>query len=83
MDHSYSKIIEVQPLKNKNHRELEIVSLINSLNDVGGSHSETLGFSLESLLNKGLAWVLLSWNIHIDRFPQFKEKIRIKRRSKY
>lgn len=78
MNHSYTKNVEVRLLETNHDQELNIVCLVDHLNDVGGSHLESLGYSLESLFKKGYAWILLSWNIHIDKLPPLKEKIQIK-----
>ena len=47
------------------------------MNNTAKSHSESLGYSFESLYRKGYSWILLSWNIRIGQLPMLGEKIHI------
>jgi len=58
-------------------KRLSPVNLIDYLSDSACSHSESLGFSLESLYKKGFSWILLSWNIMIDQLPGLEEKFQV------
>ena len=64
--------------RNQNHNQHEtLVTLIDCLNDTAVSHSELLGYPLETLFKKGYAWILLFWNIEVIQLPRFGEKISI------
>jgi medium-chain acyl-[acyl-carrier-protein] hydrolase len=77
MEQSFKKTFEVHLYETKHNQQLNPVKLIDYLNDTAGSHSESLGYSLESLYKKEYSWILLSWNIGIDQLPQLREKIDI------
>ncbi len=55
--------------------QLNPVRMIEYFNDTAGSHSESVGYSLESLFRRGYAWILLSWNIMVNQFPRLEENI--------
>lgn len=60
------------------HRKrLTLPGLINYFQDCSIFQSEMLGQGIEYLKKHGRAWVLLSWQIVINRYPELNEKVRI------
>jgi len=54
---------------------LSLEALMNYFQDASTFQSEELGVGLEPLYNLGLAWVVSSWQIEIDRFPKLLEEV--------
>lgn len=59
-------------------KKLLITSLMNFFSDVAIQQSENLGVGLGYLKEKGTAWVIYKWDIHLKRYPMFNEKIRVR-----
>ncbi|MBP8717829.1 MAG: hypothetical protein KBI07_01885 [Candidatus Atribacteria bacterium] len=77
MKESFKKNLVIPlPETSDNHR-LEPVKLIDYLNNTAGYHSDSIGYSFDSLWKRGYCWILLSWNISIDQLPGLGEKIQI------
>lgn len=77
MKQAFNKIFEVHSYDVLNNQQLNPVKLIDYFNDTAGHHSESLGYSIETLFKKGYSWILLSWNISINRWPHLRERIEI------
>lgn len=56
-------------------RQLKLSSIINYFQDCSTFHSEDVGVGLEYLESKQRAWILLAWQILIERRANFGEKI--------
>ncbi|MBR4993014.1 MAG: acyl-[Lachnospiraceae bacterium] len=52
---------------------LSLEALMNYFQDASTFQSEELGVGLEPLYKLGLAWVVASWQIEIERFPKLLE----------
>lgn len=52
-------------------------AIINYFQDCTTFNSEDLGIGVDFMKEQGMAWVLSSWQIVIDRYPHFCEQIRI------
>ena len=55
--------------------KLSLVGVMNYLQDCSTFHSEDIGRGFKQLTSEGYAWVLATWQIQVDRLPQFGEKI--------
>lgn len=77
MKQVFQKTFEVYLFDILNNQKLNPVRLIDYLNDTAGHHSESLGYSMETLFCKGYSWILLFWNISIKRWPKVRETINI------
>lgn len=69
------KEYEVQYYEIDFKEKLLITSLMNYFGDISTKQSEDIGVGLKYLKDQGNAWVLYKWNIHIDRYPLYREKI--------
>ena len=56
---------------------LTLFSMLNYFQDASTFHSEWVGRSIRVLQEEKCAWLLSSWQIVIERFPEFGEEIRI------
>lgn len=57
--------------------KLSMAALINYFQDCSTFQSEELGVGIEYLGKRHLAWVLVSWQIEVDRYPGLCEKVTI------
>ena len=53
-------------------------AVLSYLEDAGGVHSNLVGYGLNDIPNVKKSWVLLNWQIKIDRRPKYGEKIKIR-----
>lgn len=57
--------------------KLTLASLLNYFQDCSTFHSEELGVGIEYLGEKHLVWVLASWHIVVERYPDLCEEVEI------
>lgn len=57
--------------------KLTLETLLDYFQDCSTFHSEDLGIGLEYLNERNLFWVLISWQIVIDRYPLLGERVTI------
>ena len=74
---NFQKTFEVHSYEAFYNRQLKPVKLFEYLNDTAEHHSESVGFSMENLFFKGCSWILLSWNICIEKWPSLRDVILI------
>lgn len=56
-----------------------ITSIMNYFQDIALIQSEDQGIGIDYLLKeKSLAWVLYKWDIKVDRYPLYKEKVKVR-----
>ncbi len=56
---------------------LTLPALLNYFQDCSTFHSEDIGVGLDYLRERHLVWVLSSWQIVVERYPQLGEHVRI------
>ena len=59
------------------NKMLTLPGIINYFQDCSIFHSESLGAGMENLENQKKGWILSSWQIIVNRYPQMGEKIEI------
>lgn len=57
--------------------ELKWLSLVDYFQDCSVAHSESLHVGCDYLAENHIAWVIIGWNIHLEKMPKLCEKIRI------
>lgn len=57
--------------------KLTLAALINYFQDCSTFHSEDAGLGMKYLKEKGLAWVLSSWQIVVNRYPVIGEHVTV------
>lgn len=56
---------------------LSLVAMMNYLQDASTFQTESLGMGVDGLRDRGMAWVLLGWEIEVDELPRFAERIEV------
>lgn len=59
------------------HGNLTLLNLINYLQDCSTFQSESIGRGVGYMSERGLAWLIASWQIEIERLPHFCDSIRV------
>lgn len=52
-------------------------SLLSYLEDIGGIHSNIVGYGVLDISKTHLTWVLLEWKLQVIRRPKYAEKIKV------
>lgn len=73
----YEDYFHVRFLDVDNNNLLKPTSLANYFQEIGGEHSNSVGFGLYDSPRIGLAWVLLGWSIKINRLPKWNDDVRV------
>lgn len=58
-------------------RRMTLNAILNSFQDCSSFHSEDLGVGAAFVEQKKRMWVLSSWKIVIQRYPELAESIRV------
>jgi len=51
------------------------IALCNYLQETAGGHADSLGWSVEQLLRRGLTWVLARLHVVVWRYPRWREQL--------
>lgn len=57
--------------------QCKIESIINYFTDIGTKQSEKFGVGIEYMSERNLAWVFCKYDIKINRYPKYGEKIKV------
>ena len=60
------------------HGNIRVVTLLNYLQDVAGTHARRLGVSVADLRERGLIWVLSRIHLVVDRYPRADEGVLVR-----
>lgn len=71
------KEYEVQYYEIDLKKRLLVTSLMNYFGDVATKQSEDIGAGLDYLKQSGVAWVLCKWDIYVNKYPHYGEKITV------
>lgn len=77
MKQIFQKKYEVHSYEVLINQKLNPVCLIDYMNDIAGHHSESFGYSMETLFKKEYSWIVLSWNICINKLPRLRDIVHI------
>lgn len=58
-------------------KRITLPGIINYFQDCSLFQSESLGLGIDYLAEKKRAWVLSSWQVEINRYPQFDETVKV------
>ena len=58
-------------------QKLTLNAIVNYFQDSSTFHSEEVGLGLKNLTKRNRVWVLSSWQIVVDRYPELGEKITV------
>ncbi len=73
----YSFHSKIRYSESDSEGRLTLFSLMNYFQDCSTFQSEELGVGIRFLSERHLAWVLSSWQVEIDRLPEFGEEVEI------
>lgn len=59
------------------NNNLKIKSLLGFLEDIGGIHSNKVGYGLLDIPIKHRSWILLNWKVRIFKRPKYAENLKI------
>lgn len=59
-------------------KELTNKAMLGFFEDIGGLHSDMVGYGLANIENTNLSWVLLNWKLKITKRPKYGEIVTIK-----
>lgn len=60
-----------------NRKQITLPGIINYFQDCSSSNSERLGVGMDYLMAKRRAWVLNSWQVVVERYPEMNEEIEV------
>ena len=75
---SYEKMYEIHYYECDKNLNCTLESIMNFLGDVGNKHAESLNVGMEYLTERNITWVFYKYNIKVNRYPEYEEKIRVK-----
>lgn len=73
----FSQEFDIYYFQTNTYQEASIISLLNYMEETALSHTESIGLGIDKLRAKGVAWILNRWSLKIDRYPSWKDRIRI------
>lgn len=73
----FTKEYEVHYYQLDKDRKATPLAVLNLLEDAALSHSQAIGLGIDELKSRGIVWLISAWNIVIDRYPTWHERIRI------
>ncbi|AHF07154.1 acyl-[acyl-carrier-protein] thioesterase [Desulfitobacterium metallireducens] len=73
----FQKEFEVHYYEVDFYQELTPLALLNFLEETAIAHSEAVGYGVTRLKEKGYGWVLSQWQIEMDQYPHYGEKVKI------
>ena len=59
------------------NNNLKIKSLLGFLEDIGGIHSNIVGYGLLDIPAKKRSWILINWKVKIFKRPRYAENLKI------
>lgn len=65
------------------NNELSNQAILGFFEDIGGLHSDSVGYGLNKIYETRLSWVLLHWKIEVFKRAKYGDKIHIKTWSRY
>lgn len=57
--------------------QITLPSILTYFQDCSILHSESIGMSINSMMEEGHAWILSSWQIIVERYPALSEELTI------
>lgn len=70
--------IEIRYFEMNRFGETSATAMLTILEEVAANHCLAIGYGLYDLLKQNIGWVLLSGYMQMDRYPRYKEKIKVR-----
>ncbi|MGG7179226.1 acyl-[acyl-carrier-protein] thioesterase [Clostridium paraputrificum] len=77
MLNKFSKEYEINYYDVDYKLKCKLSSIVNFLCDVGNYHAESLGETIESLVENNCAWVFYKYDIKIKEYPKYRDTITV------
>lgn len=77
MINSYDETFSLRPRDCDLNEKWRPSAILETMQDVAGTHSMLLGCGREELIKKRIVWVLSRSELHMDRYPSVGEKITV------
>jgi medium-chain acyl-[acyl-carrier-protein] hydrolase len=78
MDSIFTKDMVIRFSETDNRGRFKVVSVFDCFQDVGSEHAALLELSGLHLRTKGYTWVMLKYNVTIERLPVWNEAVTVK-----
>jgi medium-chain acyl-[acyl-carrier-protein] hydrolase len=75
---TYSKEYELHYYDVDSNLKCSITTILNILSDIGTKQSEELGSGMAGLLKSNMTWVFYNYNVKVNRYPMYGEKLLVK-----
>lgn len=59
------------------NKKVTITSIMQYFEDIATYQSDELGIGIDYLMKNKIAWVLYKWDIHMDKYPEYGDKITV------
>lgn len=73
----FNKEYEIHFYELDHRLKCTISTILNFIEDVGTEQSERLGAGMEYLLERNMAWVFYQYDVLVNRYPSYGEKIKV------
>ena len=77
MGKKYSKDYEIHYYEVDYRLQSTITTIVNFMGDIGTKQSEELGVGIDNLISKNMTWVFYQYDIKVNRYPKYGEKVRM------
>ena len=77
MVNTYDETFTLRPRDCDLNEKWRPSAILETMQDVAGTHSMLLGCGREELVKKNIVWVLSRSELHMDRYPSVSEKITV------
>jgi acyl-ACP thioesterase len=77
MGHIFSREFELRYFEMNKHGMASPTTILTLLEETAADHCYSIGHSLYSLESQDIGWILILGSIAMDRYPQYKETIKI------
>ncbi len=78
MDNCFFQTVTIEKAEVDSSGKLKLSALLHFAQEVSGKHSDALGFSWDSLAERGLFWAVLRHRVVIHRLPEAGETVTLK-----
>lgn len=77
MGKKFSKDYEIHYYEVDYRLQSTITTIVNFMGDIGTEQSNKLGVGIEDLILKNMTWVFYQYDIKVNRYPKYGEKLRM------
>lgn len=75
MSNKYSKEFEIYYCDTSHNYEATPIAILKYLQEAAISHSSAVGYGVDELKRKGVAWILNRWNLKMKKYPLLGDKV--------